>query len=803
MIDDLNRAIRSVSITPRLSAAVVLSLGLGIGMNTAVFSVINTVLIQPLPYTEPEELVVVRAALTNDGVENTLLSGAIFRELRQSLGQVREVAAIAAVRQNFTGAGLPSQVQVGWTSNNFLSLLGARPALGRNFALDEPPGRILVSDRFWRRQFGSDPKVVGRRVFLDGFAYEIVGVMPPGFRLELPRMPTDVDVWKAPDAWWQNGDIWNSTDLSGGVLRLVARLREGTTLEGARAELAGIGSRLRHESAELHRAGLELSFDPLHEALVSRVRPGLWVLMAAAGAVLLVACANVMNLQLVRAHRRSREIALRLAMGASRARVVRMLLFEAAVLSIAGAWLGLLLCWGALRVLETLMPPDLPRAGAVGLDAWGMLFAGALGAGTALILGLTPSLRATRTDPAHELHGGRATSGPGRQWASGALISAQIALSIVLLVGLGLLGRSLARLYEEPLGFTGDRLLTFTVSLPGARYERPLGTDRFLGRLEAAIEAMPGTRGAASIWPLPFSRKRWSGNYEGGVVDADRKGTADYRLVTPHLFKTIEAPLLDGRSFEPSDSRHTVVVSRSVAERAFPNQSALGRRLRASPWGRTAEEFEIVGVVDDQRHRSRREAPTDALYFDSRGWSWTDWEIGMVVRAEGDPLALVEPIRRELARLDPEVPLADVQPMNDLVARDVAGERFALSLLTGFAVMALFLAFIGIYGVVSWNVAQRTREIGIRLALGADTGRIVADVVRRGANAAAVGAVIGVIASIATARVLANLLYGVSPHDPVVLLCGSLGLYTTALLVAYVPARRAATVDAAITLRAE
>lgn len=803
MLDDLIRAIRSVSSTPQLTAAVVLSLGLGIGMNTAVFSVVNTVLLQPLSYSDPDELLVVRAALTNDGVENTLLSGAIFRELRQALGQVREVAAIAAVRQNFTGAGLPSQVQVGWISNNLLPMLGARPALGRNFALDEPPGRILVSDRFWHRQFGADPNVVGRRVFLDGFAYEIVGVMPPDFRLELPRMPTEVDVWKAPDAWWQNGDIWNSTDLSGGVLRLVARLKDGATLEGARAELSGIGSRLRNESAELNRAGLELSFDPLHDALVSRVRPGLWLLLSAAAAVLLVACANVMNLQLVRAQRRSREIALRLAMGASRAQVVRMLLLEAAVLSAAGALLGLLLGWGSLRVLQTVMPPDLPRAGAVGLDAFVLLFAGALGVGTALIFGLAPSLKATRTDPTRELHGGRATSGPGRQWASGALISVQIALSLVLLLGLGLLGRSLERIYEEPLGFRRDRLLTFTVSLPGARYERPLGTDRFLGRLEAAIEAVPGARGAASIWPLPFSRKRWSGNYEGGIVDADRKGTADYRLVTPHLFKTIEAPLVEGRSFEPSDSRHTVVVSRSVAERAFPNESALGRRLRATPWGRTAEEFEIVGVVDDQRHRSRREAPTDALYFDSRGWSWTDWEIGMVVRAEGEPLTLVEPIRRELARLDPEVPMADIQPMDDLVARDVATQSFALSLLTAFAVIALVLALIGVYGVVSWNVAQRTREIGIRLALGADERRIIAGVVRRGAKAAALGAVIGLAGSAATARGLASLLYGVSPYDPAVFLGGLLVLYTTALVAAYVPARRAAAVDAARTLRAE
>jgi predicted permease len=803
MVDDFVRAVRSLRTSTQLSAAVILSLGLGIGMNTAVFSVVNAVLLQPLAYAHPDELVVVRAPLKNDGVADTLLSGAVFAEVRRSATQLREVAAIASVRQNFTGAGLPAQAQVGWISTNLLSMLGARPALGRNFTSDEPPGRILLSDSFWRRQLGADPAAVGRRVFLDGFAYEIVGVMPRDFKLELPRLPTDIDVWKAPDTWWQNGDIWTSTDLSGGVLRLVGRLSRGDNLEAARAELAGIASQLRKQSAELDRAGLELSVDPLHGALVSRVRSGLWLLLAAAGAVLLIACANVMNLQLVRGQRRRREIALRLAMGASRGRVIRLLILEALVLSAAGGALGLFLCWGSLRVLETILPADLPRTGAVAVDPFVLGFAAILSFGAALLFGLAPALKATRIDPVRELHGGRATGGPGRQWTSGVLISAQIALSLVLLLGLGLLGRSLERIYGEPLGFARGRLLTFTVSLPGARYQRPLGTDRFLSRLETAIEALPGARTAAGIWPLPFSRRRWSGNYEGGRVDPARRGVADYRLVTPGVFETLDASLVEGRSFIPNDSRHTVVVSRSVAQRAFPDESAVGRSVRATPWGGNAEEFQIVGVVDDQRHRSRRDPPADAIYFDSRGWSWTDWEIGMAVRADGDPMTLVEPIRRELARLDPEVPMADVQTMDSLVSRDVSSQVFALSVLTAFAAIALVLAMVGVYGVVSWNVAQRAREIGVRLALGATRGRIVADVVGRGAMAAAAGTVLGLIGSAAAARALAGLLFGVSPFEVDVFLGGFVLLFTTALVAAYIPARRAASMDAAQTLRAE
>jgi putative ABC transport system permease protein len=803
MRHDILEALRSAVRTPLLSAAVVLSLGLGIGMNTAVFSVVNAVLLRPLPFPEPERIVQVRGGLRADGVEDTLLAGAVFSEVRRSATRLEEVAAVAAIRQNLTGAGLPEQVQVGWVSTNLFRMLGVRPALGRVFADDEPPGRVLLDHGFWRRHFAADPGVIGRRVFLDGFAYEVVGVMPAGFRLELPRMPVAVDVWKAPDTWWQNGDVWSSVDLGGGILRVIARLRPDAGADAAHAELDAIATRLRERDLALERAGFFLTADPLQRALVSRARAGLLLLLGASLAVLLVACANVMNLQLVRGQRRSRELALRLAIGASRGRLVRLLLFEAVTLAAAGGLVGLGLAAGALRLLLALRPADLPLAEGVRLDPVVLAFATAVCLAAALLFGLLPALFATRRDPARELHGARAAPGPRRAWAGASLVAAQIALSLVLLLGGGLMAQSLLRQGAVPLGFRGEGLLTFTLSMPGARYERPLGPDRFLARVAEAIEALPGARSAAAVWPLPFSGRRWSDAYEAGAVDAAQRATADYRLVSPAFFETVGATLVDGRSFAPGDSRHSVVVSRGLAERAFPGQSAVGRGLRANPWGGRDEEFRIVGVVDDQRHRSRREEPTDAIYFDSRGWSWTDWEIGVVVRAQADPRALVEPIRREIARLDPEIPMADVQTMAERLRRDTSAQRFALGVLGAFAVSALVLAVVGLYGVMSWTVVQRTREIGIRLALGATRGRVLAGVVGRGALVAGIGTAVGLAASAATTRLLSGLLFGVSAGEPQALAAAAGVLLACALVAAYLPARRAAAVDPALTLRSE
>ncbi len=803
MRQDLREALRSLVRTPLLSAVVILSLGLGIGMNTAVFSVVSAVLLEPLSYTAPDRLVQIRGRFQSNGVEDALLPGGVLSEVRRGASQVQDVAGVAAIRQNLTGHEMPVQVQVGWVSAHLFRMLGVGPAMGRGFADDEPPGRVLLSDAFWRRHFGADPGVVGEGIALDGRPYEILGVMPAGFRLELPRLPAEIDVWKVPDDWWQNGNVWDSSDLDAGILRIVGRLAPGASVASARGELESVSARLREGRAELARSGFALALDPLHDVLVSRVRTTLWLLLGASGSVLLVACANVANLQLVRGRRRAREIAMRLALGASRRRVVRLLLAEALLLAVLGGGLGVLLGGVGLDVLRLLQPADLPRADAIRLDGAVLAFAAATCLGATLLFGLLPALAATRRDVAVDLHGSRSPIGPDRRWAGAFLVAAQIGLSVVLLHGGGALALSLVRLHAVPLGLEADKLLTFSVSLPGTRYERPLGTNAFLTRLEEAVRGLPGVLSAGALWPLPLAGTRWSNVYEAGTVGLGQRAYADYRLATPALFETLRIPVLEGRTFSAQDPRHSVVVSRRFAERAFPRVSALGRTVQANPWGGRMEVFRVVGVVGDVRARSRRDPPEDTLYFDARGWSWTDWEIDMVVRTAGDPRALEETIRREIARLDPLVPMARPRTVEDLVARDLAAHRFTLTLLVAFALVAFVLAVVGLFGIVSWAVSQRTREIGIRLALGAAPGGMVATILRRGLLVTAAGTAAGLLASSAASRVLGAFLYEVAPTEPRVVASVVGLLLAAATLAAYVPARRAAAVDPVATLRSE
>ena len=800
---DLVEAVRALRRAPLSSLVIVATLALGIGMGTAIFSVVNAVLLRPLEYRDPERLVHLRGRLTTDRVENALMPGGVFSSVREGSTRLEGVAGVASIRQNLTGAGQPVQVQVGWISTNMFRLLGVRPALGRDFALDEPPGRLILGHEFWSRHFAAADAAVGGRVSLDGRPYEIVGVMPPGFRLRLPRFPADVDVWKAPDDWWQNGDVWSRDDMSAGILHLLGRLAPGATPAQAQAELDALAARLRETSGELQRAGFALGLEPLHGAVVGGVRTQLWLLFGAAGCVLLIACANVMNLLLARGQRRAREIAVRLALGGSRWRIARLLVLEALVLALLGALLAVLLGEQGIRVLRALQPANLPRSDAITLDATVLGFALAAALVCTLIFGLAPALSATRRNLAADLHGGRTTAGPRGRGLRRVLVVAQLALSVVLLLGGGLLGASLLRLQAVSPGFDPDRLLTFSVSLPGARYERPLQTDRFLRQLEEAVEALPGVESAAAVWPLPLSGLRWSDQYVAGAVDAGRRAYAELRLATPDLFETLRTRILEGRSFGPSDPRHVVVVSRRLAERAWPGQSAVGRSVLASPWGGAPEPFQVVGVVEDVRFQALREPPGETLYFDSRGWSWTDWEIDVVARATGDPRALIAPIRAEIARLDALVPMAEVRMMGEYLAADMAANRFALFLMGAFAAVALLLALVGLYGVVSCVVAERTREIGIRLAVGATRARIVGLVVGEGARVALCGTLLGVAGALASSRLLSSLLYGVTPGEPLVLAAVAACLVLVALAASYLPARRAAALDPVLTLRAE
>jgi len=803
IVQDVRQALRAVSRAPWLSAVVVATLGLGIGSNAVLFSVVNAILIEPLGHREPERLVYLRPGLPGQGVAEVMLAPGVLDEVRRSSRTLSEAAGIASVRQNLTGGEYPVQVRVGWCSPNLFGLLGARTQLGRGMRADEGTGSLVLSDAFWRSHFAGDPGVVGRGMQLDGYAYTIVGVLEPAFRLELPRGHREFDVLKSPDAWWQNGSIWDPKDLENGILRGVARLADGASLEQANAELAALAARLRERNAALAAGAYSLRAEPLKEATTGGARTSLLVLWGAVSCLLLVACANVTNLLLARGQARAGELAVRLAMGASRGRLLRLLLCESLLLALLGGALGVALADGGLALFHALRPAGLPRGASVRLDGDSLAFALALSLGCTLLCGLWPALLAVRRDVTGDLHSGRSTLDPRRRRASAALVVSQVAVSLVLLVGGSLLATSLARLTAVAPGFASEGALTFSVSLPGTRYQRPLGTDRFLRSLEDAIRTLPGVRGVGSVWPLPLSGLNWGGSVEARGGSEWKEPAADYRLATPALFEALGTPLVAGRSFASEDPRQVVVVSRALAERAWPGESAVGRVLRANPWGGSPAEFSVVGVVGDVRFRSLRQPPKETVYFDSRGWSWTDWETSLVVRASGDPRRLVEPIRAEIARLDPQVPMAEVRTLGEYVADDVATPRFALALLGAAALVSLVMSVVGLYGVVAYGVGRRAREIGIRMALGASREQIVAMVLGQGARLAAAGVALGCGLSFLGTRVLEGLLFGVSASDPWLVAVVAGGLLATALLACAVPARNAAGLDPVRTLRAD
>ena len=800
---DLQQAWRGLARSPGVPVLIVGMLALGIGLSTAVFSVVEGVLLRPLPYPQPDRLVEVSAAYTRDGVGRTPLSGGTYRAIVENVSAFESAAAITSIRQNLAGTASPIQVQVGWASRNLFDLLGVRPLLGAGFTKDAPAGTLVLGHALWRSAFGGDEAVLGRTLRLDGRAYTIAGVLPPSFRLHLRSFPAEIDVYKVPDDWWQNGDLWGTDSPEFGILRVVGRLAPGRSVEQASDQLEALSARLQDAKVVWARVGLLLEAAPLHEAVVGGSRQTLTLLSGAVGLVLLIACANVASLLLLRSEARRREIALRMALGAGRARIVGFLFAESAWLAALGGGLGVALGLLATRLLSRLPISGLPRAGEVSLDASALAFALAASLVSTLLFGLAPAWRAARRDPAGELQGGRATADASRLRANQALVVGQLAVSLVLLVGAGLLVSSLVKLHRVDPGFDPKGALTFSVSAPGTRYERPHGTDRFFRALEERVRQLPGVRAVGIVWPLPLSRRVWSNLYSAGVVAEAERAYAEYRLATEGYFDTAGIRLLEGRLFQPGDRAGVVVVSRKLAERAWPGGPAVGQKLRALPWGPPEEVFEVVGVVEDVRNASLRERAAETLYFDSRGWSWTDWEVSYVVRGSVPPETLVPAVRAELARLDAEVPLAEVRPLSELVDDQLASHRFALVLLGVFAGAAVSLALAGLYGVVSYSVSRRRREVGIRVALGAGRGRILALVLGQGARLAAAGVAIGLVAASALTRLLGGLLYEVTPFEPRVVIGVAAGLALLAVGAAVGPARRAACVDPATTLRAE
>ncbi len=792
---DLRYALRLLRREPAFTAAAVLTLALGVGVNTAIFSLFDAVLGKPLPYREPARLVRVGTYLPKGALP-------VFREQGRTLAGVALYDSGGEV--NLTDSGEPERVAGSHVSPELFSTLGVRAALGRTFRAGEDlPGRdrvALLSDGFWRQRFGADPAVVGRQLTLDGTGCEVVGVMPPGFAFPSSSvrlwLPARLDPRDRIDLWKSNG------------FGIVGRLRPGVTAVQAQDELRRLTPRVRDSfpwrMPDDWNTGPDNRIVPLQEWMVSKVRPRLLVLVGAVWLVLLVACADVANLLLARAAARRTEMAVRAALGGGRRRLVRQLLTESLVLGLAGSAVGLALAACGLPLLESVLPADTPRLAEVALD-WRVLgFAAGLALATGIACGLLPAWRVLDTVGA--AGGGERSVGDGRERRrlQAGLVVAQVAVSVVLVTGAGLLVRTLDQLLRVAPGFRSEHLLTARITPNDSRCDTAARCITFYGGLLDRLRALPGVSRVAAVNDLPLT-----GELQPVPVDLEDHpvppGALPYVArehdVTPEYLATMGIPLLAGRAFDPHEGQRperVALVGESLARHFWPGRSAVGKHLRyvwEKKWRR------IVGVVGDVRDESLAKSP-DWEYYVPYGQE-TLVVMDVVVRVAGDPAAAGEALRRAVAEADPDVPVSKVRTLDGIVAASVGTPRSTMWLLATFALLALALSGVGIFGVISYGVSRRVREIGIRMALGA-TARQVRRLVLGGALAlAAAGAGIGVAAAVAATRLLRGLLFGVSATDPWVLAAAPVLLVATALLAAWLPARRAVGLDPTAALRGE
>ena len=793
---DLRTGLRALRRAPGPSAVIILTLGISLGLAINVFGVFYGVLLQPLDFERADELVTIKAAWTERGIEGTGVSGGELWDVREHIDGLGEVAALTTRRMNLTGLDLPaSQIEAGWATGNLFELLGVEPQVGRLFDPGEAPEVVVISHHFWIDIFGGDIDALGQRLELDGWPYTIIGVLPPDFRMEMPGRPARQDVWRLPDSRWSNGDIWDKDMRQARILTLLARLEaDEATVHG---QLASLSQRLRQEVPEYADVGFELRASSLHEGLVEPVRPMLRLLLISVAFVLLIACANVMHLVLMRAQSRAAEIGMRRALGASRLRLVRLLLIECLMLSAFAGLLGWLLAIAGQRWIVATAPVDLPRAADIGLHLPVLLFGVAAAAFSTLLFGLWPALQAARGDLSSWARGWRLDGHGARvgPW----LVITEVALSLVLISGCALLMQSLWRLQTVDVGYTNEHVLTFNVSLPSTRYDFPDDTGRMLASLGEQIRTLPGVEDAGAVWPVPLSGSRWTGEL---VLPAGEMDRADYVLASEHFFSAVDINIVDGRAFTHADAKESVVVSQELATRLWPGESALGRTLSASPWG-PDEEMVVVGVAADARLQDLREAAHPTIYFHPRHWSWADWEIDWVVRSELPASSLLDTLRQQLAKLDAQVPLAEPRALADLASSQQALNRFALTLVGLFAALAAVLSTVGLYGVIAYGAARRRRELGIRLALGADRGGLVALLLGRGVRWVATGLALGLAGTWALAHLLESLLFGVGVHDPLTLAATSAAVLLISLFACGWPALRASRVDPSRVLHAE
>ncbi len=803
---DLRYALRTLTKNPAFTSIAIVAIALGIGANTVIFSAVNAVLLRPLPFKNPEQLVMVWENATHLGFPNNTPAPPNFLDWQKQNTVFTGMAAMAERSFNLTGVGEPERLDGRRVSANLFDLLGVPALLGRTFVPeDDRPGShvVLVSYSLWQRRFGSDPSVIGRVVTLNGESYTVIGVMPRS--VHLPGYGNWKDKVWVPIAFTNE----ETTQRGNHFLDVIARIKPGITLKQAQAEMETIAARLAKEYPP-HNTRIGATVTPLHEEVVGDIKPALLILLGAVGFVLLIACANVANLLLARAAVREKEIALRLALGASRSRLTRQFLTESVLLALLGGGFGLLLALAGIRVLKTFIPATISQTQTISIDGKVLVFTALLALLTGIVFGLAPAMHASHSNLNDSLKEGGRDSAVGKKGnrLRDLLVVGEVAVSFILLIGAGLLINSFLHLRNLDPGFRADHLLTMKVDLSELRYPDGERRSVFFDEVLRRIRALPGVQSVAVAGNLPFT-------YNGDSMSIAVEGIPDpppgqwpdviYRAIGPGYFSTMGIPMIRGRDFtdqDKADSKNVVVISEKTAQHYWPGEDPIGKRLNPGATTSAVPWREVIGVVKDVRQNDFIAQPKMQMYFAYR--QLKDLAANaLIVRTSVEPMSLATSIRDAIWAMDKDQPVANVDTMDHIVSEAIARQRFSMLLLGIFAALALVLAAVGIYGVMSYSVAQRTHEIGIRMALGARRADVLKMTVNQGLKLVSIGMMLGLAAAFLLTRVLASLLFGISATDPVTFLGISLVLLVVAILASYLPALRATKVDPIIALRAQ